>query len=228
MSSPAILFPARKQQADETRARLLELAWLMVRADGPAAFTMRQLAQKAGVAVGLPYSYFKTREALLDELRVRFWDELDRVTMAEIGSLAPSAAHGAFERLARAGLLAAVRYSLAEPNLYSLIALAPGTSLTESVFARELQTAQPFIAFLVQGQDSGEFEFQGDPIVFALALWTAIQGYIQRLGAQMPEVFRSYQEAVLDEILESFFSRVRRTPSAPTTNKKRRHPDGSK
>lgn len=216
MATP-IQFPQRKQQAGETRSRLLDTAWEMVRADGAAGFTMRKLAQKASVAVGLPFAYFKSRELLLDELRMRVWDEIDQAALSALASLPSPTEPPSFERLARTGLLAAVQYSLDHPRLYDLIALNPGERLTDAVLARELQTAQPFVSFLLQGREAREFDFHGDPIVFALALWSAVQGYIQRLGAQTPEMFRSYQEAVLAETLEAFFSRIRRKPLAASS-----------
>lgn len=214
VSGRSTAFPARRQQADDTRARLLQLAWDMVRSEGPAAFTMRRLAHAANVASGLPHAHFESRDQLLDLLRIRLWDELDQAVERHFAAhpIAPGPRH--FERMARAGLGAVVDFALAEPNLYTLIALTPGTRLTQPVFDRELRTAQPFIAFLVQGQAADEFAFPGDPIVFALALWTSLQGYIQRLGAQMPDLFRNYQVAVLDEILDAFFDRIRVAPLA--------------
>jgi AcrR family transcriptional regulator len=208
-----VQFPARRQQADDTRQRLLDLAWEMVRRHGPEGFTMRQLALQAGVAVGLPYAHFKSREGLLDELRIRFWDRLDDQLAAATGSSLDAAAPESYERMTRFGLATAVRFALEEPNLYRLIALQPGSRLTESVFQRELRTAQPFVTFLLRGQEAGEFHFAGDPTVFALALWTSIQGYVLRMGAQLPEVMRPYQRQVLEEIFEAFFARIRRRPT---------------
>lgn len=202
-------FPARRQQADDTRARLLQLAWDMVRAEGPSAFTMRRLAQAANVASGLPHAHFASREHLLDQLRIRFWDELDQTVGRHLEEHPEPPGPRLHERTARAALHAVVRFALAEPHLYSLIALTPGSQLTDAVFTREVQTAQVFITLLVTGQQAGEFAFPGDPIVFALALWTSLQGYIHRLGAQVPDVFRSFQVAVLDEIFDAFFDRIR-------------------
>jgi len=207
----ATQFPARKQQADETRARLIDLAWEMVAREGTADFTMRQLAARAGVAVGLPYAYFKTREGLLDELRIRVWDRIDEVILAATGVPPDQATPESFEAFVRAGLKAVVRFALGEPHVYGLIALTPGVTLSEHVLARELQSAQPFINFLIRGEEQGEFEFEGNPTVFALALWTSVQGYVQRMGARMPDIFKPFQENVLDEILDAFFARIRAT-----------------
>lgn len=213
-------FPARKQQADDTRARLLDVAWDMVRADGPAAFSMRQLAAQAKVAVGLPFAYFKSKEELLDELRIRYWDSIEVELSRGLGGKLPARRPSSFEALARRGLTLAVQYALREPNLYNLIALNPGATLSEAVFVRELKTAQPFVELLSHGQEAGEFVFSGDPTVFALALWTSLQGYIERMGARLPRLFRPYQERVFDEILEAFFSRIRRTPARTPRKRK--------
>jgi AcrR family transcriptional regulator len=214
-----VQFPNRRQQADETRQRLLDLAWDMVHGDGPEKLNLRQLAGRAGVAVGLPYAHFKSRDGLLDALRLRFWDHLDSLLAAGTGMTPDTAQPESFERMTRLGLTTAARFALTAPNLFRLIALQPGATLSDEVFARELRTAQPFIAFLMRGQEAGEFHFDGDPTVFALALWTSIQGYVLRMGAQLPEPMRAYQERVLEEIFEAFFARIRRRDAGREGNR---------
>lgn len=200
----------RKEQLAATRARLFDLAWEMVRDAGPTALSIRELASRAGVATGLPFAHFGSREGLLDQLRVRVWDRLDLVITGAI-SAAPTTGSRRHEARVRAGVTAVVAWALAEPHLYALVALVPGEMLSETALSREVRTAQPFVQFLYEGQAAGEFAFDRDPAVFALALWTSVQGYIMRMGARLPDMFRIYQAAVLDEILDAFFARARRT-----------------
>ena len=52
-------------RADETRARILEAAWELVRARGAAAVTMQDVASAAGVSRQLVYVHFGDRAGLL-------------------------------------------------------------------------------------------------------------------------------------------------------------------
>lgn len=62
--------PVRRspEATDALRASLVEHASRLVQRDGPHALTMRALADEAGYAVGLPYTVFANREALVAEL----------------------------------------------------------------------------------------------------------------------------------------------------------------
>lgn len=198
----------RKVQADETRERLIDIAWDMVTRGGVGEFTTRKLALRAGVAVGLPFSYFQTREGILDELRLRAWDRLDQI-MEPVVEGSRQKNPDDYEGAVRAGIHAVAGFAHREPHVYELIALTPGMEFTEQVMLREVKSAQKFVRHLFEGQKAGVFRFKGDPTVFALALWTSVQGFIQRRSARMEPVFRQYQEQVLEEILDSFFDRVR-------------------
>ncbi len=208
----------RKQQADETREKLVSLAWEMIRKHGIDSFTVRHLAQKAGVAVGLPYSYFRTRDGLIDELRVRAWDRLEQILQATVGTPEQAAQRGDIETSIRRAMETIVDFALREPHIYELVILRPGMVLSQRVLEREIRTAQRLVQLLYKGQEQGEFRFRGDPTVFALALWTGVQGYVERMGAKTAPMFRNYQEKVLDEMFDVFFAHVRikgmKTPSS--------------
>ena len=61
--------PRRSAEAiTALRASLIEHARRLVQRDGAHALTMRSLAAEAGCAVGLPYTVFANREALVAEL----------------------------------------------------------------------------------------------------------------------------------------------------------------
>ena len=53
------------QKTEATRARLLTAAEAILAEGGYSAFTMKELAERAGCAVGLAYRYFPSREALV-------------------------------------------------------------------------------------------------------------------------------------------------------------------
>lgn len=208
----------RAQQAEATRERMLDLAWEMVAECGKDDFSIRQLALKAGVATGLPFAHFGSRDGLIDELRIRAWDEMDRVAESAIGNDRKLTKDTDFEGRIRRVIGSIVEWALANPNIFDLVMPTPGTKISDEVGKRDVLTAQRLIGFLLLGQQHGAFRFQGDPIVFTLSLWTSIQGYILRMGASNVGPIRQYEEKVLEEIFETFFSRIRARPRQASAN----------
>jgi AcrR family transcriptional regulator len=60
--------PAREEQKEQTRQRILQALVRVVLDDGVHAFTMENVARKAGVAHRTVYRHFATREELLEGL----------------------------------------------------------------------------------------------------------------------------------------------------------------
>jgi len=56
---------ARRQSA---RATVLAAAWEMVRADGLAALSLRDLARHAGITTPTVYAYFDSKNAIFDAM----------------------------------------------------------------------------------------------------------------------------------------------------------------
>jgi AcrR family transcriptional regulator len=56
---------ARRQNA---RAALLATAWEMVREDGLAALSLRELARRAGITTPTVYAYFESKNAIFDAM----------------------------------------------------------------------------------------------------------------------------------------------------------------
>ncbi|WP_436499693.1 TetR/AcrR family transcriptional regulator [Actinokineospora sp. HUAS TT18] len=92
--------PAKRTEEEKRRLResLLEHAARMVAARGPAALTMRALANDAGCAVGLPYKVFASREDLVSALILA---ELDRLRASFEEFVADAGAESVAENLDR-------------------------------------------------------------------------------------------------------------------------------
>ena len=58
----------REARREAARAKLLATAWEMVREDGLAALTLRQLAKRAGVTTPTVYAYFDSKSAIFDAM----------------------------------------------------------------------------------------------------------------------------------------------------------------
>lgn len=213
MSQAALATGRKRRDGPSTRERLVELAYAIVQDEGLSALTIRELAQRAEVAVGLPHAHFGSREGLLDELRTRAWDEFDRVVDQVFDPESPLGPDTDFEGVVRDCVRAIVDFAFREPNLFDMLVVTPQTSFSEAILLREMRTAKRFVDFLVGGQELGAFHFETDPFVFALALWTSIVGYAQRAGADMLPAARKYHSRVLDEVLDVYLARIRTQPA---------------
>lgn len=73
---------ARRQQAEQRRAQLIDTALAVFAEKGVEAATVKELSEAAGVAQGLLYHYFRSKEELLRAALDRhyFLPELRRIT----------------------------------------------------------------------------------------------------------------------------------------------------
>jgi AcrR family transcriptional regulator len=63
-------------ESEETAARILNAALELFRVNGFDTITMRQIAQKAGVATGAPYYYYSSKDAIVLEFYRRANEQL--------------------------------------------------------------------------------------------------------------------------------------------------------
>jgi AcrR family transcriptional regulator len=58
----------REARRDAARATILAAAWQLVRADGLAALSLRELARRAGITTPTVYAYFDSKNAIFDAM----------------------------------------------------------------------------------------------------------------------------------------------------------------
>src|SRR3954451_8268783 len=58
----------RAERREATRAEILDAAWEVVRAEGLAALSLRDLARKVGMQAPSLYSYFDSKHAIYDAM----------------------------------------------------------------------------------------------------------------------------------------------------------------
>ena len=62
----------RSERNAATRAEILEAAWALVREEGPAGLSLRDLGRRVGMRAQSLYSYFDSKHgALLDEIKTK-------------------------------------------------------------------------------------------------------------------------------------------------------------
>jgi AcrR family transcriptional regulator len=182
------------------REALLESAIRLIAEVGPAAFTLREVARRAGVSHNAPYRHFHDKDDLLAAVATEGFNEL---TAAMTTAAAPVA--NPRDRLRQAGL-AYVAFALRRPEHFTVMFEAPPSkhqpASAEEASKRAFAT---LLAFVQQCQETRQLP-PGDPLHFALLAWTWVHG-IAKLAITGRLPFRSrakileFAEFVIDQSL---------------------------
>ena len=85
----------RAERHEATRAEIVEAAWELVRTEGLAALSLRDLAQRVGMQAPSLYSYFDSKHAIYDAMFFQAWQEFDdRSAALELPADPRAALHG--------------------------------------------------------------------------------------------------------------------------------------
>jgi len=167
--------PLRRRRAprgfgDQLRDEILDAATDLLLETGDAkAVSIRSVSQRVGVTSPSIYLHFADKDALLDAVCVRYFEKLDEEMQAVAG------AYSSPIEMLRAQGLAYLRFALKTPVLYRIATMGHGNpgsdvdvALNSSAFGHLRASVQALIA-------EGIYP-PGDPITFALELWTAVHG----------------------------------------------------
>jgi AcrR family transcriptional regulator len=66
----------RTARRDAARATILAAAWDLVRTEGLAALSLRELARRAGITTPTVYSYFDSKNAIYDAMFAQAWTDV--------------------------------------------------------------------------------------------------------------------------------------------------------
>jgi TetR/AcrR family transcriptional regulator, fatty acid metabolism regulator protein len=163
---------ASKASAVDKRRQILDAAVRVFARQGFHATRVSDIADEAGVAYGLVYHYFRSKDEVLGELFVERWSLL----LAAIEE-ADSAGGSARERLAAvAGFI--VESYRHDPELMKVIIVE--VTRAANSFGRthlpEIRRAYESIAKIVaDGQEAGEFRRDVTPLFASMAFYGAIE-----------------------------------------------------
>jgi AcrR family transcriptional regulator len=77
----------KQDRSRETVETIIEATTRIIESDGLAGLSTNRVAEVAGVSVGSLYQYFPNKEALVEEVRVRFGARFQRVMLELLGRL---------------------------------------------------------------------------------------------------------------------------------------------
>jgi AcrR family transcriptional regulator len=159
------------------------------------------IANEAGVAYGLVYHYFESKDAVLDTLFLERWD----VLLEAIGEVDRSEAEPREKLLAITGFI--VDSYRHDPDLMKVI-IVEVTRAANSFGARHLakiREAYDLIADIVEdAQDAGKFRSDVAPYFAAMAFYGAIEqvltGWIFELLPSSDEEFEQAKTFVVETV----------------------------
>jgi len=165
------------------REALLNAALRLISEVGPTAFTLREVARRAGVSHNAPYRHFRDRDELMAAVSTQGYGELTRA-MLDAGEQES----GALARLKRAGL-AYVKFALRRPEHFTVMFDAPASKPSEKLCfnpskmkikypeAAEAaeQSFRTLMNFVAACQQEGVLP-AGDTKELALLAWSIVHG----------------------------------------------------
>src|SRR5262245_58778747 len=161
-------------KSEETQERILEAALALFRERGFAESTMREIAARAGVATGLAYYYFDSKDAIVHAFYQRAKDELEPVL---------EKAHTGRTLATRIAALIEAKFDYFAPNRRFLGAL----------MAHAADPASPLSPFSEQSRAIREFEFAQ----FDRALRETRTSLPRDLAPHMARILWMYQMGIL-------------------------------
>lgn len=166
----------RKEQKEQRYHDILNVALDLFIRKGYAATKIKDIAEEAGMSVGLLFHYFSSKEQLYIEL-IRLGVEGPKQMMTQIDIQDPLQF---FETCAQFTL----QYAQASMFTAKMFILMSSAFYNEGIpeEAKEIASGINFytetVPFIIQGQKTGSIR-EGDPLSLSTTFWTALQGVIQ-------------------------------------------------
>ena len=182
------------------REALLEAAIRLIAEVGPTAFTLREVARRAGVSHNAPYRHFRDRDDLMAAVAGQGFRELTEAMVEAAGQRSD-----ALDRLKHAGL-GYVTFALRRPEHFTVMFDAPISKRKHPDSAAAAEHAfGTLMRFVKGGQDAGRLP-SGDLRRMALLAWTMVHGIAKlAITGRLPfssnaEVLK-FAEFVIDQSL---------------------------
>ncbi len=152
------------------REELLEAAIRLIAEVGPTAFTLREVARRAGVSHNAPYRHFRDRDDLMAAVAAQGFRELTEAMVEAAGQRTD-----ALDRLKHAGL-GYVSFALRRPEHFTVMFDAPISKRKHPDSAAAAEKAFGTLMSFVKGcQDAGRLP-SGELRQMALLAWTMVHG----------------------------------------------------
>jgi AcrR family transcriptional regulator len=204
VNTPALELPRMKRRKPyhhgNLREALLEAAIRLIAEVGPTAFTLREVARRAGVSHNAPYRHFHDKDDLMAAVATQGFRELTE-GMVQVSENQSNALH----RLKQAGL-EYVTFALRRPEHFTVMFDAPLSKHEHPEAAQAAEQAFGTLVNLVKNcQEDGSLP-SGDPLRLALLAWSTVHGIAKlaitgRLPYQAKAEILKFSEFAIHESL---------------------------
>ena len=162
--------PRRPYHHGNLRETLLQGAVRVIGETGPAAFTLREVARRAGVSHNAPYRHFRDKDAILAAVAAQGFRELTRA-MREAGRQPLKA----LDKLKQSGL-AYVAFAVRRPEHFTVMFDAPVCTSKDPEYTQASQEAfDTLVSYIRNCQDEGELP-AGNTMERTLYAWSLVHG----------------------------------------------------
>jgi AcrR family transcriptional regulator len=162
--------PRRPYHHGNLREALLRGALRAIAELGPAAFTLREVARRAGVSHNAPYRHFRDKDALLAAVASQGFRELTRA-MREAGDRQSKA----LDKLKQSGL-AYVAFAVRRPEHFTVMFDAPVQSGKDPEYLQASQEAfNTLVNYIRNCQEERQLP-AGNTLERALYAWSLVHG----------------------------------------------------
>ncbi|MDX2277312.1 MAG: TetR/AcrR family transcriptional regulator [Hyphomonadaceae bacterium] len=156
------------QPAETLRRVLLDASLALIEAEGLEAFSMREVARRAGVSHQAPYHHFENREAILAAIVAEGFQELrDRCIAARDGETEPAKRFTAIGR-------AYLDFALRRPAHFKL--MFRSELVREDKHSETLACAQGAYDVLLQAADEVAKHSGHDHRLIVVLAWSTVHG----------------------------------------------------
>jgi AcrR family transcriptional regulator len=163
------------------RQALLEAAIRLIAESGATAFTLREVARRAGVSHNAPYRHFQDKDALLAAVATEGYRELTEAMVKAAGQRS-----SARDRLKEAGL-AYIAFALRRPEHFTVMFDAPFSKRTNPEAGSASEHAFSTLLNLVRDCQRDKQLPSGDPLAFGLLAWSMVHGIAKlAITARLP------------------------------------------
>jgi AcrR family transcriptional regulator len=171
------------------REALLRGAVRVIAEVGPAAFTLREVARRAGVSHNAPYRHFRDKDALLSAVAAQGFRELTQAMRR-----AAERETDPLGQLKRSGL-AYVEFALRRPEHFTVMFDAPVRRSNDPEYKKASEEAfNTLVAYIRNCQERGQLP-SGETLERALYAWSLVHG-IAKLATAGRFRFRTKAEVI--------------------------------
>jgi len=162
--------PRKPYHHGHLREVLLQAAIKLIAEAGPAGFTLREVARRAGVSHNAPYRHFPDREGLLAAVAAQGFGELNQAMLD-----AAERESNALRQLKRAGL-AYVEFALRRPEHFTVMFDSPIARRKTPNSSEAAEQAFGTLVRLIKSAQDEKLLPAGDLSQFTLLAWSMVHG----------------------------------------------------